>query len=278
MSNYLRYEVIPLNEFLKEIGNRWDDGLSSIQRPNGKWVKCTGLRLRTFYRSSTQPDGLICASCKLPATHFAMESSKGQDTVHINLYGMKGLAEVLFTHDHILARALGGADDLTNSQTMCAPCNNRKSIGESKEVIKRRKDMKLMTEYDYKIEHNSVKIIRLSDNASQVLYNATAKAKGQMEGCMNSITDDQASDYFPKVKQKVIKEVKTHKVEVKKVKAPKLMREPKREHFHFTYKDGVLSETGFSPEVVEMKFQTAYKEYEVSLHAYNEFKALTQSD
>jgi hypothetical protein len=34
---------------------------------------------------------------------------------------------VLFTHDHTLARGLGGADAIENTTTMCSPCNQKKS-------------------------------------------------------------------------------------------------------------------------------------------------------
>jgi len=135
---YIRYEVVPLDEFLNDIGDYWDKDGGKVQRPNGKWVGCTGLRLRTFYRSSREPTGLVCVSCGLEATHFAVESSPGTERTHMNLYGVRNEEEILFTHDHILARALGGADDLSNSQTMCSPCNSRKSRDESREVLRLR--------------------------------------------------------------------------------------------------------------------------------------------
>lgn len=42
---------------------------------------------------------------------------------HLNLWGVKDGEEVLFTHDHVLARGLGGKDNLDNTQTMCCYCN-----------------------------------------------------------------------------------------------------------------------------------------------------------
>ncbi len=137
---YIRYEVVPLNEFLAEIYQYWNKTGTHIQRPNGKWVGCTSLRLKTFARGAKQNNGVIkCVGCDLEATHFAVESSPGQIHTHMNLYGMKNGAEVLFTHDHILARGLGGADDLSNTQVMCAPCNSYKSREEGREANRRRK-------------------------------------------------------------------------------------------------------------------------------------------
>lgn len=42
--------------------------------------------------------------------------------------------ERLFTHDHIIARSLNGKDDITNTQTMCSPCNAEKSIAEREQL------------------------------------------------------------------------------------------------------------------------------------------------
>lgn len=68
-----------------------------------------------------------------------MEQSPGQMAWHLNLYGVREDEDVLFTHDHKLARALGGADNLSNAQLMCSPCNGKKSKGETKEVLRLRK-------------------------------------------------------------------------------------------------------------------------------------------
>lgn len=136
---YFRYEVLTLAEFLLDIRTHCNDKKEKVQRPSGKWVGCTSLRLRTFYRASKKPDGIVCVGCGMKAAHFAVESSPGTSSAHVNLYGLKDGVEVLFTHDHILARGLGGADNLSNTQVMCSPCNNKKSIGETKEFNRRKK-------------------------------------------------------------------------------------------------------------------------------------------
>lgn len=106
---------------------------------NGISVGISSLRLRTFAFKGTK-----CASCGLIATHFAVErdkaAAKNNKSYHINLYGRKEYGiEVLFTHDHILARSLGGLDALDNTQTMCSPCNSKKSVWEHRELERRRK-------------------------------------------------------------------------------------------------------------------------------------------
>jgi hypothetical protein len=56
-----------------------------------------------------------------------MERDSGSPTYHLNLYALDSDGrEILMTHDHILARADGGKNHLSNTQTMCAPCNFKK--------------------------------------------------------------------------------------------------------------------------------------------------------
>ena len=139
MNRYIRYEVVPIPGFLKDIiDNRHNQDIR-IQVSSGKWVGCTSNRLRTFAKGIDSDGKIRCVSCGIEATHFAVEASPNQSNPHMNLYGMRDGGEVLFTHDHILARGLGGADNLSNTQVMCSPCNSKKSIEEGKEAVRRRK-------------------------------------------------------------------------------------------------------------------------------------------
>lgn len=98
----------------------------------GHVVNVTSLRLQTFVKST------VCSCCGLAATHFAVEHNDGYNW-HLNLWADRsdeGKGEMLFTHDHTLARGLGGADDESNVTTMCAKCNHRKAIGERIEYHK----------------------------------------------------------------------------------------------------------------------------------------------
>lgn len=131
MSRYIRKEILNL-----------DEGLRIISLYG--WQKSTlgfrtgGLRLRTF-----REKGTCCAYCGLEATHFAVEkcSSSSNEHYHLNLWGVKDGREVLFTHDHIYARGLGGADAIENSVTACENCNSRKSRIEGKIANKYKKTL-----------------------------------------------------------------------------------------------------------------------------------------
>ena len=136
---YLRYEIVPLQEIMDDIFLNWGQEKIRVRRPSGKWVGVTSLRMKTFARAFKSEAGAKCVTCGCAAEFFAVETTPGQEQPHLNLYGIKDGVEILFTHDHRLARALGGRDNLSNSQLMCSPCNSNKSIAESKEVQRRRK-------------------------------------------------------------------------------------------------------------------------------------------
>lgn len=98
----------------------------------------TSKRIETFIHKGT-----ICSCCGRGASFFAIERHSHKNDpgrYHLNLYGLDEQGnEILFTHDHTIARALGGKDDLSNMTTMCSPCNSRKSINERKAVEEIRK-------------------------------------------------------------------------------------------------------------------------------------------
>lgn len=116
------------------IGQRKGKGKAEF---DGQIVNCTSLRLRTFALKGT-----VCSCCGLEATHFALERtnhpSHANSPYHLNLWGIKDGREILFTHDHTLARSLGGLDNLSNTTTMCEPCNSNKAVGEQLEAERRR--------------------------------------------------------------------------------------------------------------------------------------------
>lgn len=98
-------------------------------------VGVSSLRLMTF-----AVHGTTCSCCGLKATHFAIERDMrdigkpmADKPYHLNLYGIQDGFDILFTHDHTKARALGGVDNLSNTTTMCFFCNMNKSVGERKQ-------------------------------------------------------------------------------------------------------------------------------------------------
>jgi hypothetical protein len=76
------------------------------------------LRLRMFAKKGT-----VCVGCGRSGTHFVLEY-RTLETPHLNLYSEDG---VLMTKDHIRPRSKGGANNLTNLQPMCEPCNAMKA-------------------------------------------------------------------------------------------------------------------------------------------------------
>lgn len=116
--NYTRAGIVAIADVLPVIAN---PEISAVEF-HGHKVNVTSLRLRNFVKSQT------CSKCGLVATHFAVETNSGNDW-HLNLWADRGpdKAEMLFTHDHTLARGLGGDDSEENTTTMCAKCNFAKS-------------------------------------------------------------------------------------------------------------------------------------------------------
>ena len=124
---YIRAGIVAIEDVLPLIR---DPKINSVVL-HGHTVKVSSLRLRNFAKSC------VCASCKLEAAHFAVESNGAW---HLNLWATRGLdkGEMLFTHDHSLARCLGGADNEENTTTMCAECNHRKGREEYRELCRRK--------------------------------------------------------------------------------------------------------------------------------------------
>lgn len=127
---YKRHSIVPLDVALNAIQVSVE-AIKAKKKPvkteiNGVKVNAKSLRLQTFFHK-----GIVCAKCGCVGIHFALESSQGQSSCHLNLWAIdKHGDEVLMTHDHVLARSLGGADNLSNTQTMCSPCNAEKAVGE----------------------------------------------------------------------------------------------------------------------------------------------------
>jgi hypothetical protein len=145
MKQYNRHAVVSIDEVIRAVVNQWVNlETDRFTLSTGHRVGVTSLRMRTFGRAAMHGN-MNCVSCGCTPLFFAVETfarSKDQSIPHVNLYGKVGDKDVLFTHDHILARSLGGADNLKNSQIMCSPCNSKKSVGEGKLLIQKRLDKK----------------------------------------------------------------------------------------------------------------------------------------
>ena len=89
------------------------------------------------YNVNTHSDRLLCfkrntkcVSCGVEGTIFHLECHEtGSNTrqPHLNLYGIDDNGnEVLMTKDHIMPKSKGGKNHLSNYQTMCSRCNQKK--------------------------------------------------------------------------------------------------------------------------------------------------------
>lgn len=81
-------------------------------------VRPVSLRYKTFYQKGTK-----CVCCGKEGTHFKLCGDESTNRRHFNLYADDG---TLMTKDHIIPKARGGRDVISNMQTMCAPCNKAK--------------------------------------------------------------------------------------------------------------------------------------------------------
>lgn len=137
MSRYIRKNIVSLEDGLRIIS-------TSREEKSHIGFRTGGLRLRTFSQKGT-----CCVYCGLQATYFAIEKCKGSklDIHHMNLWGVRDGKEVLFTHDHVHARSLGGADDINNSVTACENCNSKKSKYENR-LLTELKNLKVSVDFD----------------------------------------------------------------------------------------------------------------------------------
>lgn len=79
------------------------------------------LRLVTF-----KTNGVSCCYCGIEATHFQLDehvsgyTDKNNPRPHLNLYAN----DMLMSKEHVLPKAYGGQDILSNMMTCCSECNN----------------------------------------------------------------------------------------------------------------------------------------------------------
>lgn len=135
MNKYKRLGVLTIEEVIPLIHKKEKDDNECRGLAFGYTFGITSLRLRTFARHYRQHGKIECVSCGQEASFFSLDNfhnTPDSKHPHINLFGVKeNGTEVLFTHDHTLAQALGGENTLNNTSVMCSPCNNKKSKQEA---------------------------------------------------------------------------------------------------------------------------------------------------
>lgn len=134
VKRYTRINTIDISDVFDRMKNFYDSGVSQSKTYrvdfDGYLANIASLRLKTFYQK-----GICCIECGIKAEYFALEKdykNSKMEFYHLNLYGLKGDKEILFTHDHTHARSLGGEDKIENTETMCEECNSLKSKVEAK--------------------------------------------------------------------------------------------------------------------------------------------------
>jgi len=109
---------------------------------NGRWfVVRVGSQRYTLFRQNRQ-----CVRCGVEGTKFLLQASelswrwydrhkrisypKPMYRAHFNLFAERNGGHVLMTKDHIVPVSKGGQDLMSNYQTMCSKCNNKKGSRE----------------------------------------------------------------------------------------------------------------------------------------------------
>jgi len=177
-----KVEKIKLGEFSV------DDVFENITiNPTKKEYECGGKKYVVKMNSDryiTFQKNRSCVACGLQITKVFLECHVADMTPHFNMYGQEDAKLILFTKDHIQAKAFGGIDDISNYQTMCATCNSlkahsnlsveslrelRKLYDDNKKILPKKKLHFLIEENRIKLEqpwaHNSSKISNKTKDA-----------------------------------------------------------------------------------------------------------------
>lgn len=87
-------------------------------------IRFDSQRYELFFTSPYSPS---CNICGIGGATTYLEKFPNEHVYHINVYGRRGKKEVMLTKDHIIPKAKGGADIMSNYQILCFDCNQEKS-------------------------------------------------------------------------------------------------------------------------------------------------------
>lgn len=93
-------------------------------------VRINRLKYKTFIRDYYEGK-FLCSCCGIQPSHAVVFGTAQSSEKFINFFALKNGKEILLTHDHTIARGLGGKNELNNTTTMCEQCNAQKSVFEA---------------------------------------------------------------------------------------------------------------------------------------------------
>ena len=131
---YISFGKFSIDEVLSKSGDFAEKEIFVDDDGNEHLVKMKSMRYRTFKKYGT-----TCVKCGLEGQYFKLERPVNVEykTCHFNLYGInEDGEEVMITKDHIVPRAKGGKNYLSNMQPMCMRCNEKKGTMSNEEFLK----------------------------------------------------------------------------------------------------------------------------------------------
>lgn len=119
-----RKENIPIDEVYEAVKDVMfeKDKRKSMVLIRGDKIKGNSHRFQTFFTKGTK-----CVCCGIEGQYFGKDKGFNEARYHLNLYAVdENGEEVLMTKDHIVPQSMGGANNISNYQTMCMKCNLKK--------------------------------------------------------------------------------------------------------------------------------------------------------
>lgn len=115
------YSIEEVEEKVKDVLFEKKRNLSKVDF-DGDMIKGNSQRYQTFFTK-----GCRCVKCGIEGKYFVKEKHLKDISFHLNLYAIdESGKEVMMTKDHIIPKSKGGANDISNYQTMCERCNEAK--------------------------------------------------------------------------------------------------------------------------------------------------------
>lgn len=115
------YSIEEVEEKVKDVLFEKKRNLSKVDF-DGDMINGNSQRYQTFFTK-----GCRCVKCGIEGKYFVKEKHLKDISFHLNLYAIdENEKEILMTKDHIIPKSKGGANDISNYQTMCKKCNEAK--------------------------------------------------------------------------------------------------------------------------------------------------------